>query len=102
EDVAAVVAAENAVLVLYADRTHAAVVHELGGARVIGLHVLPNLELHLGGVLVLARRLGDGQHHRHRTPVVAGDGRGQVGREGCNAAAARTVRADERDDDRVR
>jgi hypothetical protein len=44
----------------------------------------------------LARRLGNGQHHRYRTPVVPGDGRGEIGRERCNSAAARTVRADER------
>ena len=97
EDVAAVVAAEDAVLVLHRDQAHGTVVHELRGARVIGFHVLPNLELHVRRVLVLARRLGDGEHHGQRALVGPGDGRGEIGRERCDAAAARTVRADERD-----
>ena len=54
EDVAAVVAAEDAVLVLDRDQAHATVVHELRSARVVGLDVLPNLELDLGRILVLA------------------------------------------------
>ena len=96
EDIAAVVAAENPVLVLHANQAHLTVVHELRGARVIGFHVLPNLELHLGGILVLTRRLGHRQHHRQRTLVAAGDGSGEIRGEGCDPAAARAVRADER------
>ena len=101
EDVAAVVAAEDAVLVLHRDQAHGTVVHELRGARIISFHVLPNLELHFRGILVLARRLGDGEHHGQRAPVVPGDGRGEIGREGCNAAAARAVATDERHGNRV-
>ena len=101
EDVAAVVAAEDPVLVLNRDQAHGAVVHELRGARVIGFDVLPNLELDLRGILVLARRFGDREHHGQRAPVVTGDSRGEIGGEGCNAAAARAVRADERHGNRA-
>ena len=99
EDVAAVVAAEDAVLVLNADQAHVAVVHELRGARVVGFDVLPDLELDLGGILVLARRLGDGEHHRQHAPSSPATAAREIGGEGCDSAAARTVGADERDRD---
>ena len=101
EDVAAVVAAEDAVLVLHRDQANGTVVHELRGARIVSLDVLPNLELHFRGILILARRLGDGEHHGQRAPVIPGDSRGEIGREGCNTAAARAVGTDERHGNRA-
>ena len=96
EDVAAVVAAEDAVLVLDANQAHAAVVHELGSARVVGLDVLPNLELDLGRILVLAARFGDGQHHREHAPFIGSNSTGEIASKGGDSATTRTVRADER------
>ncbi len=96
EDIAAVVAAEDPVLVLHAYQAHLTEIDELRGTCVVGFHVLPNFELHLGGVLVLTRRLRNGQHHRQRALVAAGDGGGEIRGEGCDPAAARAIRADER------
>ncbi len=96
EDIATVVAAEDPVLVLHANQAHLAVIDELRGACVIGLHVLPDFELHFGGVLVLTRRLGNGQHHRQRALITAADGSDEIRGEGRDPATARAVRADER------
>ena len=62
EKIAAIVAAENAVLVLNADQPNAAVIDEFRRPGVVGFDVLPELELDLGGVLVVSRGIGDGEH----------------------------------------
>jgi hypothetical protein len=101
EDIDAVVASEDSVLMLNGDKAHVAIVDELGGTCVVGLDVLPDLELHLRGVLVLPRRFGHRQHHRNRSTVVRRDGGRKIGGERRNSAAPRPVRADERDRDGV-
>ena len=97
EDVLAVVAAEDPVFVLNADEAQMAEVHELRGAGVVRFDVLPDLELHFIGILVLPRGLGYGEHHRQDAAVVTGDRKREIGSERRDSAAAWTVGADERD-----
>ena len=97
EDVAAVLAAEYAVLVLDADEAQVAEVDVLRRTDVVGFDVLPDFELDLVGVLVLPRRFRHGQHYRRCTMVVAIDRKSEVCGEGGDSAAARAVGADESD-----
>ncbi len=92
EDVDAVVAAEDPVLVLDRDQSHVAVVDELGRAGVVALHPLADLVPDIVRIVVLAARIGDGQAHgqdsltrRHRAR--------QIARERGDAAAPGRIRA---------
>ena len=61
ENVGSVFTAEDPVFVLDRYQAHVAVVHELGGARVVGFDPLPDLVFHLVGVFVLRSGIGQGQ-----------------------------------------
>ena len=64
QDVRAVVAAEDSVLVLQRHPAHGLVVHQLGGARVVALRPLADLVLDVRRVVVLHALVGDGDDER--------------------------------------
>ncbi len=97
ENVRAVVAAEDAVLVLQGDPAHVFVVDELGGARVFPLGALPDLVLDLGGVFVLAASLGDRDRQRHDAPVSGPHASREIPGERRDPAPARRIGPDESD-----
>ncbi len=99
QNVAAVIAAEDAVFVLDGYQAYAAIVYELRRARIIRLHVLADLELHLSGILMLAERFSDGQDHVSRAAVGSANCRRKVSGKRSNPTPARRVRSHERNRD---
>ena len=91
EDVSPVVTAEDPVFVLNRYQAHVAVIHELGGAHVVGLDPLPDLVFHLVGVFVLRSRIGQGQGDGRDALSGGGQRLGQVAREGGDATATRWI-----------
>jgi hypothetical protein len=78
EDVRAVVAAEDPVLVLQRHPAHVLVVDQLGGARVVALHSLSNLVADLVRILVRAAAVGHRDRHRPHLRVGGADARCEI------------------------
>ncbi len=97
ENIGAVVAAEDPVLVLDRYQAHVAVIHELGRAGVVALHGLADLVPDVLGVLVLSARIRHRQGDREHPLASRRDRLGEVTRERRDPAAPWGIGADERD-----
>ena len=96
EDVRAVIAAEDAVLVLDGYEPHVGVVDELGRPSIVGLDRLPDLVFDLTRVLVLTSRIAHRDGHWEYAIAGGADRRGEIAGEGSDAASARRIGPDER------
>ena len=97
QDVRAIVAAEDPVLVLERHPADGLVVHQLGRARVVALRPLANLVLDVRRVVVLQPLVGDGHDERLHAVVGREHPRREIARERRDPAAPRRIGTQKRD-----
>ena len=95
DDIAAGLAAENSILVLKGDDVEARIVQKFGGLNIFVDHFVVNLKAHGRRIVIGAAGIGHGDDAGLQIRAIERDRPMQIVGEGCDAAAARKMIADE-------